>query len=150
MSTNKQHHNTVARAGAIIAATAAVNTSIYAVGRAAGVPFTTIDHGVAQRITLASVIFMSFVPLAVALAAAALAARIGRPSKRIVRTIGPGLALLSLVPFPTVDASLATKLCLVPMHLLVGAAYVVALTGTHRVRVAAELLPVDATAALAA
>ena len=103
-----------------------LNATIYGITKAAGVPFAFVKGGDHGTVALGAIAFMTAVGFAVG-ALAALAAR-GRFT-RTLQGIAGVLVVLSLLGLPGLDASVATRLCLAVLHVVVGAAYVLALSG---------------------
>lgn len=127
----------ISAAGAVVGA--AVNATIFGIGRAADVPFRVVDGGNEEVINVGFVVGMSLLSLAVGLVGVAVAYRyFGRRSLRPFAVLGAVLALASNIGFPGTDATAATKWSLAAMHLVVGAVYV---TGLEVARARQASLP---------
>ena len=107
---------------------AVVNAAILTIGKAAGVPFTYVKHDPGE-VGLGAVLLMTLATFAVGGIVALVARRLGHPFTRTLQATAVVLVVLSLLGLPGLDASLATKLGLTVLHVVVGAAYVLALSG---------------------
>jgi hypothetical protein len=128
--------------GIAAVAAAGVNAALLGLGRASGDDFAYVKGGDLHHIHLPDVVVMSVLLFGVGLVAAAVATRIGRPSRRLLQVVAVGLVVLSCVGFPSMDASASTRLTLAVMHVVVGAAYVLALRFSVATRARAYALAV--------
>jgi hypothetical protein len=117
------------RAGLATAGIAALaDLATLLVGRAFGVSFVVRFSGTPLNVGVAIVLLMSVVPVLLGTAAAVLACSRGRRGLTLLQFVGAALAVVSVAagPMATV-APTATKLVLASMHLVAGAAFVLAL-----------------------
>jgi hypothetical protein len=113
-----------------------VNATVYGLGRAAGVDYVAQrDASGVDRIQLQHVVSLSVISFVVGLAAAAVVVKLHRRGLRALQVVGVVLAVATTYADFGIDGSAAAKVTLMLMHLVVGAAYVVAL---QRVRSAHE------------
>ena len=106
---------------------AAVNAAVWGLARAGDVSFAYVEHGDAGHIRVVDIVGMTIATFAGGLLVAVVATRLGHPFTRTLQVIAAGLVVASLVGLPGLDASTSTRLCLVVLHTVVGAAYVLAL-----------------------
>jgi hypothetical protein len=121
------------------AATAAVNASIFGLGRAAGVDFV-VDATTSVAVT--DVVSFTLMCFAAGLLAAAIARGLRRPDFRVLQVVGAVIAVATVAMDVPIDGSVTAKLLLASMHLVTGAGYVAALEVAHRRSAAAERHPV--------
>jgi hypothetical protein len=121
-------------ATAVVAAAVAaivVNELVMLVGRAAGASFVLDDRGTPHVVTAVDVVVATW-PMVVGTALGILLARWRTWFLRVAQVVGGGLALLSVAgPLLAVTDS-GTRLALAFMHVVVGAAAVLALEVVHR------------------
>jgi Family of unknown function (DUF6069) len=111
------------------AATAAVNASIFGLGRAAGVDFV-VDS--TTTVAVADVVSFTLMCFAAGLLAAVIARWVRRPSYRVLQVVGAVIAVASVAMDVPLDGSPAATVLLASMHLVTGAAYVIGLEIAHR------------------
>jgi len=111
-----------------VVAVVAVNLLIYALGRACGGAFTYIQTGKATRVDVVAVTVMSAGPLAIGLTLTAWLTRRWQLLMTPAKIVASVLAI-STVWAMTVPAGFdsTSTLCLAAMHLVVAAAFVLAL-----------------------
>jgi hypothetical protein len=126
------------RIGTVAALSAAlVNAAIYGLGRGAGLSFVASHHGGRpDEIKLVHVVSFSLEAFVVGLVVALIATKLHRPSLRALQGLGASVALLSIAMDLTIDSAAPAKATLALMHLVVGAAYVVALEFCRATRAA--------------
>lgn len=119
------------RRGAVAAACAAVvNAAIWGSGRAADVGFVVPGRsGGESRVSISHVVVLTLASLAIGTAVAALAAIRSRRWWRGVVIAGVAVSVLSATAPLSLDAEIGTRLLLASMHLVVGAAFLVAVRG---------------------
>jgi hypothetical protein len=111
--------------GAIGAASAALaNTAIFGLGRAGDVAFIAKDGAVGpDYIHWVHVVSLSLFTMAIGVVVALVASWVGKPSLRTMQVIGAVFAVVSTEMDVSIDSSVAAKLLLASMHLVVGVAY---------------------------
>lgn len=117
------------RIGTVAALSGAlVNAAIYGLGRSAGLSFVASHHGGRpDDIKLVHVVSFSLEAFAVGLVVALIATKLHRPNRRALQGLGAAVAVLSIAMDLTIDSTAPSKATLALMHLVIGAAYVVAL-----------------------
>ena len=113
----------LAATGAVVLADLAVR----AVGVVAGVDFTVHPDGSTMEVGAGLVAAFAAAAVLLGTVLARLLVRRGRRGLRAAQAIGAAVALLSLLLPLTVSATTGTRLLLAVMHLVAGAAYVIAL-----------------------
>jgi hypothetical protein len=129
------------RHGAVAAAIATVvNLTLLAVGRAVGGTFV-VAYGpepVTTQVGAGAVTVFTVVAMALGLTVTALVARRRTQRLRTMQIIGAAVAVVSLFQPLTVDTDITTRIALVAMHLVSGAAFV---AGLQRLRHAPATAP---------
>ncbi len=113
----------LAATGAAVVADLAVHTA----GTGAGVDFTVHPDGSTMEVGAGMIAAFAAVAMLLGTVLARLLARRGRHGLRAAQVIGAVIAVVSLLLPLTVSATLGTRLLLAVMHLVAGAAYVIAL-----------------------
>lgn len=112
-----------------------VNSAIYGAGRAAHVAFVVAQTSTGPKpIRLVDIVSFSLMAVAVGLVAAVIAARVGRPSLRSLQVLGAVIAIASTSMDIGIDSTVAAKLSLASMHIVMGVAYVASLQIARRPR----------------
>jgi uncharacterized protein DUF6069 len=113
-----------------------VNAGIYGIGRAADVAYVARQTSSGpDNILLVHVVSFSLMAFGVGLVAALIAARVGRPSLHALQVLGAVIAVASTSMDIGIDSTVAAKLSLATMHLVMGIAYVVSLRAAQSTRV---------------
>ena len=128
------------RHGAVAAAIAtAVNLLVLALGRTTGGTFVVVfGSEPPMPVGVSAVTVMTVVSIALGLALTPLVARAPPRRLRTMQFIGAAVAVASLFQPLTVEADTTTRIALAAMHLITGAAFVLAL---WRTRPLAEVPP---------
>jgi len=114
-------------AGLVGAAVAAVvNLVVFALGRAADVPFVVTGNGSTTQIGAGPVAFVSVLSLLVGTVFAVLLARRGSRARRLAQAIGAAVALVSIAGPATQADEASTAVLLAAMHVIAGVVYVAA------------------------
>jgi hypothetical protein len=114
---------------------AVVNAVIYGVGRAADVAYVISQTSSGpQHVRLVDVVSFSLMAFAVGLVAALIVAKLGRPNLRVLQVLGAVIAVASTAMDIPIDSTLAAKLSLASMHLVMGFAYVTTLQAARTTR----------------
>lgn len=123
-------------AGALAAvASVAVNLAVFGVADAADASLVVVDGGDAHEVMAGDIAVASLVPLVVGVAvvAAVVAATHRRLGVvRLAQVVGGGFALLSVAGPLTIDTDGGTAAALATMHVVTGAAFVLALEAVRR------------------
>ena len=130
-NSSRQPVRALLRRGAALALAALVlNLVVLVAGRALGASFTVpvADASAPRPIAVTAVVLATVLSLALGLGVAALAsARFGSRAVRVLQIVGGVLAVLSVISPLVADVDPTTKIALTLMHLVTGAAYVIAL-----------------------